>query len=93
MVGTGGFEPLTSATRTQRSTRLNYVPLFNEHISTQKKIRLQAFFSSVRKKNYLYAKMVCMPIILYVKNNICIKKLTLLQIKCKTNRSEIVQGE
>ena len=50
MVGTGGFEPLTSATRTQRSTRLNYVPLFNEQISTQKKIRLQAFFSSVRKK-------------------------------------------
>lgn len=55
MVGTGGFEPLTSATRTQRSTRLNYVPLFNEHISTQKKIRLQAFFH-LCAKNYLYAK-------------------------------------
>ena len=51
LVGTGGFEPLTSATRTQRSTRLNYVPSDNEYISTQKKFRLQAFFSHIRKKN------------------------------------------
>ena len=55
MVGTGGFEPLTSATRTQRSTRLNYVrlnyvPMFNDNISTQKKIRLQAFFDMFTKK-------------------------------------------
>ncbi len=50
MVGTGGFEPLTSATRTQRSTRLNYVPMFNDNISTQKKIRLQAFFNMFTKK-------------------------------------------
>ena len=86
MVGTGGFEPLTSATRTQRSTRLNYVPLFNEHISTQKKIRLQAFFSSVRKKNYLYAKMVCMPIILYVKNNICIISIIHVYVICSLRK-------
>lgn len=68
MVGTGGFEPLTSATRTQRSTRLNYVPLFNEHISTQKKIRLQAFFSSVRKKKLSVRKNDW-----YTNNLICIK--------------------
>lgn len=68
MVGTGGFEPLTSATRTQRSTRLNYVPLFNEHISTQKKIRLQAFFSSVRKKKLSVRKNG-----LYANNLICKK--------------------
>lgn len=65
MVGTGGFEPLTSATRTQRSTRLNYVPLFNEHISTQKKLDYKLFFICAQK-NYLYAKMIGIQIILYV---------------------------
>ena len=50
MVGTGGFEPLTSATRTQRSTRLNYVPLNDEHISTQKKMKRQVFFYIFAKK-------------------------------------------
>ena len=28
MVGTTGFEPATSASRTQRSTKLSYVPTF-----------------------------------------------------------------
>ena len=33
MVGTTGFEPATSASRTQRSTRLSHVPSPNPHIS------------------------------------------------------------
>jgi hypothetical protein len=33
LVGTTGFEPATSASRTQRSTRLSHVPSPNPHIS------------------------------------------------------------
>ena len=32
MVGTTGFEPATSASRTQRSTRLSHVPTFNQKV-------------------------------------------------------------
>lgn len=69
MVGTGGFEPLTSATRTQRSTRLNYVPLFNEHILTQKKLDYKLFFHlcakklSVRKNDWYTNNLICIKII------------------------------
>ena len=44
MVGMRGFEPPTSASRTQRSTRLNYIPLTLMLTNyTHKKI-IQAFF-------------------------------------------------
>ena len=33
LVGTTGFEPATSASRTQRSTRLSHVPTLNPHIA------------------------------------------------------------
>lgn len=75
MVGTGGFEPLTSATRTQRSTRLNYVPFPNVPISTQKKIRLQAFFYFLFQIKNLQVKHKPISVFLYLfgKKSNCIK--------------------